>query len=77
MREHTRHPIRCWLAVLAALVLAGFRVSGEKGLLFQGVAHVYVGGLFGHALGAWSRFSFLVGLFLTAVEVACFFLLTR
>jgi len=64
-------------SVLAAcLALAALRVGGERGEFFQGVAHIWVGGLFGFAWGRRSRFAFVAGLALTAVEVAAF-LVTR
>lgn len=63
-----------------AVALACLRVSGEKGELFQAVAHLYVGLLIGLA---WANYQFLhtpwrfyawVALALSVIELACFLL---
>jgi hypothetical protein len=59
--------------VLIAVVLAALRIAGHKSIMFQGIAHVYVGGLFGVWLADRSRKGALaLGVALTVVEVLCF-----
>lgn len=60
------------ITATASVLVAALRVGGERGEFFQGVAHVWVGGLFGHAWGGRSRYSLAWALALTAVEIACF-----
>ena len=59
--------------VLIALALAALRIAGHKSQMFQGVAHIYVGGLIGVWLGDRSRKGALaLAVGLTVVETVCF-----
>lgn len=62
------------LLSLASIALGAARVCGAKSILFQGIAHIFVGGLFGAWLGNRpARGDCLVlALVLTALEIACF-----
>lgn len=59
-----------YLIPVVCAALAALRIGGERGMFFQGVAHVFVGLLFGYAWGGRSRLAFVYALALTAVEVA-------
>lgn len=63
-----------YACLLASFVLGSLRVLGFKSLFFQGVAHVFVGYLFGRGLPDYRPFLFL-GIALTVLEVFCAFFL--
>ena len=59
------------LTFLVCLILGTLRVHGEKSQLFQGIAHITVGVVFG--LGITRRWYYLVlGVLLTTLEIICF-----
>lgn len=61
------------LAVLSAM-FGAVRMTGDKSIIFQALAHVYVGGLFGAGLVSKDRKRLYLGLAigLTVLEVICF-----
>jgi hypothetical protein len=72
-----------FILVAVAFILGLLRLHGHKSLLFQGIAHVFVGGLLGAGIKDWvlnrlpwrvalSRRDMILGLGLTVLEVICF-----
>lgn len=60
---------------IVAFVLAVLRVAGFTSIAFQGLAHLFVGGLGGAWLVGRNRLYLILFLAMTAVETLCFFLL--
>lgn len=38
--------LKTTILVTSAVIIAGFRISGEKGIFYQAIAHFFVGGMF-------------------------------
>jgi hypothetical protein len=72
-----RTSLREWAgfsAVILAMILSLFRISGDVRIAFQAVAHVYVGLLIGVALGQKKWTYAYIAIALTAVELVMFVL---
>lgn len=65
------------VTVLIGVLLGSLRVAGVKSMFFQGVAHIFVGGLGGAWLVGRRRLHAALFIGLTILEIACFLLLTR
>lgn len=59
------------LNTIAAILGIG-RIAGIKGAAFQAAAHLFVGGLFGAYFAGKKRHHLILGLGLSALELACF-----
>jgi hypothetical protein len=62
---------------IVATALAILRILGHRSLVFQAVAHLFVGGLVGAWLLSRARLYLILAASLTVVEVACFLLFGR
>lgn len=60
------------LNIASSVALALIRAGGEKGQVFQAVAHLFVGGLFASYFATKRPIYLVLALSLSAVEVACF-----
>lgn len=70
--------------IVISLAIAGLRIGGITHIAYQAAAHLFVGGMIGAAVALyrWTAydagrrefwFPIYLALFLSAVEVACFF----
>ncbi len=58
-------------ALIVSIVLALLRIGGEKGELFQAIAHLWAGGLFVAGV-IRNRPALWIAIALSLVELACF-----
>jgi hypothetical protein len=76
--DKLRDAIHAATLFLIAGVIACFRIAGHKSILYQGIAHIFVGGLFGAWFVLRHRDYERSGIYrvlawgLTFVELACF-----
>jgi hypothetical protein len=61
------------VAVFVSSFLGYLRYYGEKGEIFQALAHLWVGGLFIATIAYRSPTTGLALLYLTVLEILCFF----
>lgn len=61
-----------WILSAIAIVLAIFRIYGEKGEVFQAIAHLFVGGLIGAYIVGRKRFVITLSIGLSVVELSVF-----
>jgi hypothetical protein len=60
------------IIVILSAILGGFRIWGYKSLLFQGIAHIWVGGLFAWGIKPKRDWNVIaLALALTMLEVFC------
>ena len=59
------------LILITSIILGALRIGGEKGEIFQAVAHLWVGGLF-VAGTLRSRSVLWIAIALSVLELACF-----
>ncbi len=52
-------------------LLSAMRIAGVTHPAFQAVAHLYVGGLIGTAVGSWTRKPLYPAIILSVVETLC------
>ena len=66
------NPVLFAVLSLLSLLLGALRIAGVKSLAFQGIAHVFVGGLFGAYAGGRVRRALWLAIALTVLETICF-----
>lgn len=62
-----------FVTIIIGILLGCLRVAGIKGIFFQAIAHLFMGGL---AVAWWeqrTRWQLWLFIFLTVLETVCFF----
>lgn len=57
------------IILIVTLLIAGLRLIGDSSVIYQALAHVWVGGLIGYSIATYNWFTIVSTVFLILVEL--------